>query len=331
MEDKFKALMITNENGEYKSNFELVNLRDLPDHPVLIDVAYSTVNYKDGLAITGKGGKVVRNFPMIGGVDLSGTVVESKSDKFSEGDRVLVNGWGLSETQWGGFSQKQRINPDYLTKVPESFSLQEVMAIGTAGYTAMLCILALEDMNITPDRGDIIVTGASGGVGSISIAILAKLGYDVVACTGRLKEEGYLRSLGAKEVIDRNSLNKDAKPLERSRWAGAVDSVGSKILSTILSETMEGGVVTACGNAAGIDLPTNVLPFILRGVSLLGINSNTCPSERRDQAWERLEVDLNRKTLLDMTSVETFDRLPDIANDIVNGKIRGRVVIDVNS
>ncbi|MEE2704562.1 MAG: MDR family oxidoreductase [Pseudomonadota bacterium] len=331
MADKFKALMITNEKGNYKSNFELVSLKDLPDYPVLIDVAYSTVNYKDGLAITGKGGKVVRNFPMIGGVDLSGTVVESNSDKFSQGDRVLVNGWGLSETHWGGFSQKQRINPDYLTKVPESFSLQEVMAIGTAGYTAMLCILALEDMNITPEKGKIIVTGASGGVGSISIAVLAKLGYDVVACTGRLEEEDYLRSLGAKEVIDRNNLNREAKPLERSRWAGAVDSVGSKILSTILSETMEGGVVTACGNAAGIDLPTNVLPFILRGVSLLGINSNTCPSERRNQAWKRLEVDLNRKTLLDMTSVETFDRLPAIANDIVNGKIRGRVVIDVNS
>ena len=331
MSEKFKALMITNENGDYKSKFELIGLEDLPDHPVLIDVAYSTVNYKDGLALTGKGGKVVRNFPMVGGVDLSGTVIESRSDKFSEGDRVLVNGWGLSETQWGGFSQKQRINPDYLTKVPESFSLEEVMAIGTAGYTAMLCILALEDMHITPKKGKIIVTGASGGVGSISVAILAKLGYEVSACTGRLEEEDYLKALGAKEVIDRNSFNRDARPLERGRWAGAVDSVGSKILSTIISETMEGGVVTACGNAAGIDLPTNVLPFILRGVSLLGINSNTCPSERRTQAWERLELDLNRKTLLGMTSVESFDRLPEIAKNIVNGKIRGRVVIDVNS
>jgi putative YhdH/YhfP family quinone oxidoreductase len=331
MLDKFRALVITNENGKYASNFQSLSLQDLPDEPVLVDVAYSTVNYKDGLALTGTGGKVVRAFPMVGGVDLSGTVIESKSKQFVKGDRVLVNGWGLSETQWGGYSQKQRVNPDYLTKVPDSFSLQEVMAIGTAGYTAMLCVMGLEDMGVVPDSGDILVTGASGGVGSTALAILSKLGYKVIASTGRTEEQVYLKNLGASEVIGRDSLNRDAKPLEKGRWAGSIDSVGSKILATIIAETKEGGVVTACGNAAGIDLPTNVLPFILRGVSLLGINSNTCPSSRRAEAWKRLEVDLDRDSLASMTKVESFDSLPEIAKEIVNGKVRGRVVIDVNS
>lgn len=329
MSDTFKALVIDNADDTYTSTIKDLTLADLPDEPVLVDVAYSTINYKDGLAVTGKG-KIVRKFPMVGGIDLAGTVVESADDAYKAGDKVLVNGWGLSEAHWGGYSQKQRIKSEYLTRVPDGFSLQDTMAIGTAGYTAMLCVLALEDADVKPDQGDIVVTGAAGGVGSVAVALLAKLGYRVVASSGRAAEADYLKSLGASEVIARDVLDRDARPLEKGRWAGGVDSVGSKTLATLLAETIDEGAVAACGLAGGTDLPTTVMPFILRGVKLLGVNSVTCPSARRDQAWARLAQDLDMDKLKEMTTVEPMGRLPELGEDILKGQVRGRIVIDVN-
>lgn len=330
MSDTFKALVIDNVDDTYSAFFKDLSVSDLPDESVLVDVSYSTLNYKDGLAVTGKG-KIVRKFPMVCGIDLAGTVVDSNDDRYSASDKVLVNGWGLSETHWGGYAQKQRVNADFITKVPEPFSLQDTMAIGTAGYTSMLCVLALEDAGVTPDQGDIVVTGAAGGVGSVAIALLAKLGYRVVASTGRAAEADYLTNLGAAEVIGRGVLDRDARPMEKGRWAGGVDSVGSKTLATMLAETKEEGAVAACGLAAGTDLPTTVMPFILRGVKLLGVNSVTCPSARRDQAWTRLAQDLDIEKLKAMTTVEPMSNVPTLAEDILKGQVRGRIVIDVNA
>jgi acrylyl-CoA reductase (NADPH) len=330
MSDTFKALVVDNVDGTYSAFFKDLSVSDLPDESVLVDVSYSTLNYKDGLAVTGKG-KIVRKFPMVCGIDLAGTVVDSNDDCYSAGDKVLVNGWGLSETHWGGYAQKQRVNADFITKVPEPFSLQDTMAIGTAGYTSMLCVLALEDAGITPDQGDIVVTGAAGGVGSVAIALLAKLGYRVVASSGRASESDYLMGLGAAEVIGRDVLDRDARPMEKGRWAGGVDSVGSKTLATMLAETKEEGAVAACGLAGGTDLPTTVMPFILRGVKLLGVNSVTCLSARRDQAWARLAQDLDMEKLNAMTTVEPMSNVPTLAEDILKGQVRGRIVIDVNA
>lgn len=329
MSDTFKALVVDNADDTYSAAIKDLGLSDLPDEPVLVDVAYSTLNYKDGLAVTGKG-KIVRKFPMVCGIDLAGTVAESKDSAFSPGDKVLVNGWGLSETHWGGYAQKQRVKSEFLTRVPDGFSLQDTMAIGTAGYTAMLCVLALEDAGVAPDQGDIAVTGAAGGVGSVAVALLAKLGYRVVASSGRAAEADYLKSLGASEVIARDVLDRDARPLEKGKWAGGVDSVGSKTLATLLAETKDEGAVAACGLAGGTDLPTTVMPFILRGVKLLGVNSVTCPAARRDQAWARLAEDLDMDKLKAMTTVEPMSRVPDLAGDILKGQVRGRVVVDVN-
>ncbi len=329
MSDSFKALVVDNADDSYKAFIKDLTTADLPDEPVLVDVSYSTLNYKDGLAVTGKG-KIVRNFPMVCGIDLAGTVIESSDTAYAAGDKVLVNGWGLSETHWGGYAQKQRVKSEFITRVPDAFSLQDTMAIGTAGYTAILCVLALEDAGVQPDQGDVVVTGAAGGVGSVAITLLAKLGYRVVASTGRAAEASYLESLGAAEVIERDVLDRDARPLEKGKWAGGVDSVGSKTLATLLAETKEEGAVAACGLASGVDLPTSVMPFILRGVKLLGVNSVTCPEARRNQAWERLAQDLDVDKLKAMTSVEPLSRVPELAEDILKGQVRGRVVIDVN-
>ena len=329
MSDTFQALVVDNADDAYTASIKDLTVSDLPDEPVLIDVAYSTLNYKDGLAVTGKG-KIVRNFPMVCGIDLAGTVAESSDSAFKAGDKVLVNGWGLSETHWGGYAQRQRVKPEFITRVPEAFSLQDTMAIGTAGYTAMLCVLALEDAGVQPDQGDVVVTGAAGGVGSVAVALLAKLGYRVVASSGRTSETDYLTSLGAADVIGREVLDRDARPLEKGKWAGGVDSVGSKTLATLLAETKEEGAVAACGLAGGTDLPTSVMPFILRGVKLLGVNSVTCPAARRDQAWSRLAQDLDLDKLKAMTTVEPLPRVPDLAEGILKGQVRGRVVIDVN-
>lgn len=330
MSDTFKALVVDNSNDTYTASINDLTVADLPDEPILIDVSYSTLNYKDGLAVTGKG-RIVRKFPMVCGIDLAGTVVESSDGDYKAGDKVLVNGWGLSETCWGGYTQKQRVKAEFVTRVPDTFSLQNTMAIGTAGYTAMLCVLALEDAGVKPDQGDIVVTGAAGGVGSVAIALLAQLGYRVVASSGRAAEADYLQSLGAAEVIGRDVLDRDARPLEKGRWAGGVDSVGSKTLATLLAETKDEGAVAACGLAGGTDLPTTVMPFILRGVRLLGVNSVTCPSARRDQAWQRLAQDLDMEKLKAMTTVEPLTRVPELAEDVLKGQVRGRVVIDVNA
>lgn len=330
MTGTFKALVVDNADGTYTSAIKDLSISDLPDEPVLIDVAYSTLNYKDGLAVTGKG-KIARSFPMVCGIDLAGTVAESADAAFKPGDKVLVNGWGLSEAHWGGYSQKQRVKSEFITRVPEKFSLQDTMAIGTAGYTAMLCVLALEDAGIVPDQGQIVVTGAAGGVGSVAVALLAKLGYDVVASTGRESEADYLKGLGAKEIIARADLDRDARPLEKGKWAGGVDSVGSKTLATLLAECKDDGAVAACGLAGGTDLPTTVMPFILRGVKLYGVDSVYCPQPRRSEAWQRLAGDLPLDKLDAMTTLRPLGDVPAITADILKGQVRGRTVIDVNA
>jgi acrylyl-CoA reductase (NADPH) len=325
----FRAFVVEEINGKYTPGFKTLSLDDLPKEAVLVDVAYSTLNYKDGLAVTGKG-KIARKFPMVCGIDLAGVVAESSDPAYKPGDKVLVNGWGLSETFWGGYSPRQRINPQFITRLPKAFDAKQAMAIGTAGYTAMLCVLALEDAGVKPGSGDILVTGAVGGVGSVAVALLAKLGYRVVASTGRPAAAEYLKLLGAAEIIARADLDKPAKPLEKARWAGVVDSVGGKTLGAAIAQTHEEGAVTACGLAGGTDLPTTVMPFILRGVKLLGINSVTCPAARRDQAWARLATDLDLKKLDAMTTVEPLSRIQTLAEQILKGETRGRVVIDVN-
>jgi acrylyl-CoA reductase (NADPH) len=325
----FRAFIVDEVEGKYTPGFKDLTVDDLPKDGVLIDVAYSTLNYKDGLAVTGKG-KIARKFPMVCGIDLAGTVAHSADPAFKPGDKVLVNGWGLSETAWGGYSPKQRVNPQFITRQPAAFDAKQAMAIGTAGYTAMLCVLALEDAGVKPGSGDILVTGAVGGVGSVAVALLAKLGYRVVASTGRPAATEYLKLLGAADIIARADLDKPARPLEKARWAGVVDSVGGKTLGMAIAQTHEEGAVAACGLAGGTDLPTTVMPFILRGVKLLGINSVTCPAARRDQAWARLATDLDLAKLAAMTTVEPLSKIQTLGEQILRGETRGRVVIDVN-
>jgi acrylyl-CoA reductase (NADPH) len=306
-----------------------VDEAELPEGDVTVEVAYSTVNYKDGLAITGRG-PVVRRYPMVPGIDLAGTVVESRHADFAPGDAVVLNGWGVGEGHWGGLAGKAKLRGDWLVPLPPAFSPAQAMAIGTAGYTAMLCVLALEDHGVSPDRGDVIVTGASGGVGSIAVAVLAKLGYRVVASTGRADEAGYLKQLGATEVIDRKELAGPGRPLGKERWAGAVDCVGSHTLANVLAATRYGGVVTACGLAQGMDLPTSVAPFILRAVTLVGIDSVMAPKALRLRAWSRLAADLAIDKLEAMTAEVGLGGVPQVAQDILAGRVRGRVVVDVS-
>ena len=329
MTDTFRAFVADEKDGKYTADFRDMTLADLPAQGVLVDVAYSTVNYKDGLAVTGKG-KIVRKYPLVCGIDLAGTVAESSDANFKAGDAVLVNGWGLSESESGGYTQKQRVNPNFLTRIPTAFSAKQAMAIGTAGYTAMLSVIALEQAGIKPASGDILVTGAAGGVGSVAIAILAKLGYRVIASTGRPATHEYLKSLGAADFIARADLEKAGRPLEKARWAGAVDSVGSQTLATVLAQTKDEGAVAACGLAGGTDLPTSVMPFILRGVKLLGINSVTASAARREQAWARLATDLDISKLDAMTTVEPLSKIKTLGEMILRGETRGRIVIDVN-
>jgi acrylyl-CoA reductase (NADPH) len=286
------------------------------------------LNYKDGLAITGAS-PVVRSFPMIPGIDFSGIVLSSEDNKFSEGDRVVLNGYGLSESHFGGYSEKARVKSEHLLKLPENISNKQAMAIGTAGYTAMLCVLGIEDHGINPDDGVILVSGASGGVGSVAISLLSGLGYNVEASTGRLEETSYLNNLGAKSVIDRKELSEPSRPLGKERWAGAIDSVGSTTLANILSQVSYGGAVSACGLAQGMDLPSTVMPFILRGVSLLGIDSVMAPMSLRKRAWERLSKDINFEKLEDMVVEVGLDQVQELAKDILQGQVRGRVVVNI--
>jgi acrylyl-CoA reductase (NADPH) len=328
MADRFKAVLIRKNGDAQHAELTELGRNDLMDGDVTVAVSHSTVNYKDGLVVTGRA-PVARRFPMIPGIDLAGVVEESTSTAFKPGDKVLLNGWGLSETHYGGYAELARVKSDWLIPLPEQFLAAEAMAIGTAGYTAMLSVLALEDAAISPDKGSVLVTGASGGVGSIAVALLAKLGYRVIASTGRTEEETYLKHLGAAEIIPRSELSGEPKPLAKERWAGAVDSVGSKTLGNVIASTKYGGAVAACGLAQGMDLPTSVAPFILRGVSLLGIESVYMPKPRRFQAWSRLATDLNREKLGAMTRTIGLADVFQAAEDILAGRIRGRLVVDL--
>ena len=324
----FKAIVI--DKAEAGQTVGLVDFaeKDLMDGDVTVAVEWSTVNYKDGLALTGKA-PVVRRFPMIAGIDFAGTVESSAHPAWKIGDQVILNGWGLGETHLGGYAEKARVKGDWLVRLPQAMSAREAMAIGTAGYTAMLAVMALERVGLAPARGQVIVTGAAGGVGSVAVAILAKLGYSVIASTGRPEEAAYLKGLGAAEVIERKELTGPVRPLGKERWAGGIDSVGSSTLANVLSMTRYGGAVAACGLAGGMDLPTSVAPFILRGISLLGIDSVMCPIALRQEAWRRLATALDRAKIAAMTTEIGLADVVDAGKRIVAGQVRGRLVVKI--
>jgi acrylyl-CoA reductase (NADPH) len=324
----FKAIRI--DKAEKGQTVALVDFdeKDLMDGDVTVKVEWSTINYKDGLALTGKA-PVVRRFPMIPGIDLAGTVEASSSPAWKPGDQVILDGFGLGETHLGAYAEKARVKGEWLVPLPAGMSGRDAMAIGTAGYTAMLCVMALEHHGLTADRGPVVVTGAAGGVGSVATAVLAKLGYRVIASTGRLQEVAYLRDLGAAEVIERSELTGQPRALGKERWAAGIDTVGSTTLANVLSMTTYGGAVAACGLAGGMDLPTSVAPFILRGVSLLGIDSVMCPLKRRREAWNRLASDLDRGKLAAMTSEVGLGQAPDFGSAILEGRVRGRIVVKI--
>ena len=325
----FKGILIEKDESGYRAAIKEIDEPRLPEGNVTVRVSHSTLNYKDGLAITGKG-PVVRKFPMVPGIDLAGTVEESSHPEYKAGDRVLLNGWGVGETHWGGLAQKARLNGDWLIPLPATFSPQQAMAIGTAGYTAMLCVLALERHGVKPTDGEILVTGAAGGVGSVALALLSKLGYSAVAVTGRPQDSDYLKSLGAVDVIERSQFSSPGKPLGKERWAGAVDVVGSHVLANVCATTRYRGVVTACGLAAGMDFPASVAPFILRGVTLVGIDSVMCPRVDRLEAWKRLGSDLDVAKLEGISRVVGLSEVIPLASSLLRGEIRGRVTVDVN-
>lgn len=326
---KFKALVLTKGEKAPVAAWSELGEADLMDGDVTVHVSHSTINYKDGLAITGKA-PVVRRWPMIPGIDFVGKVTQSGHAGFKPGDEVILNGWGVGETHLGGYAQLARVKGDWLIKKPAALTPAQTMAIGTAGYTAMLAVLALEKHDVTPASGPVLVTGAAGGVGSVAVSLLSKLGYQVIASTGRPEEESYLKSLGAGEVINRSELSGAARPLAKERWAGAIDSVGSTTLANAISAAKYGGCVAACGLAQGMDLPGSVAPFILRGVTLAGIDSVMAPLQKRSEAWARLAADLDRTKLDALTVTRPLEDVLDLAPDILAGKIRGRVVLDVN-
>jgi len=330
----YRAIQITKDADGYQARLTELADDQLPDPgagDVTVDVAYSTLNFKDGLAITGQS-PVVRKFPLTPGIDLAGTVRDSSHPDFQVGDAVVLNGWGVGESHSGGLAQRARLKGDWLVPLPAAFSPQQAMAIGTAGYTAMLCVLALERHGITPASGEVVVTGAAGGVGSVAVALLAKLGYTVAAVTGRPQEADYLKALGASTIIDRAELSAPGKPLAKERWAGAVDTVGSHVLANVCAAMKYRGVVAACGLAGGMDLPASVAPFILRGVTLAGIDSVMCPKAERLQAWQRLATDLAPEQLARIGSrvIPLADALS-VAPQVLAGQVRGRVVVDVNA
>jgi acrylyl-CoA reductase (NADPH) len=324
----FKAIVIEKIDGGQKVGLTDFDDANLMEGDVTVGVEWSTVNYKDGLAVTGKA-PVVRRFPMIAGIDLAGTVETSSHPQWRPGDKVILNGWGLGETHLGGYAEKARVKGDWLVRLPTRMRAREAMAIGTAGYTAMLAVMALERHGLTPQHGPIVVTGAAGGLGSVAVALLAKLGFTVIASTGRPAEADYLKSLGASEVLDRKELAGPAKPLGRERWAGGIDSVGSTTLANVLSMTRYGGAVAACGLAGGMDLPATVAPFILRGVSLIGVDSVMCPLEKRREAWTRLASDLDTGKLASMTSEIDLAGVIEAGRRIVEGGVRGRIVVKI--
>ncbi|AZG72269.1 MDR family oxidoreductase [Shewanella livingstonensis] len=325
----FNGMLIEKDDQGYRTTVKSIDESVLPEGDVTVKVLYSTLNYKDALAITGKA-PVVRTFPMVPGIDLVGIVEHSDSDKFVVGDAVLLNGFGVGESHCGGLATKARLKSEWLIPLPRAFSPQQAMAIGTAGYTAMLCVMALEKNGVTPDKGEILVTGANGGVGSFAIAILAKLGYHVVASTGRVDQSEYLKKLGAKDIIDRATLSEAGRPLAKERWAGAVDSVGSHTLANVCASTKYGGTVAACGLAQGMDFPASVAPFILRCVTLAGVDSVMRSLADRTEAWKRLGEVLDPAVFDDIVHEVSLTEAVDVASDLLAGKVRGRVVVDVN-
>ncbi|HBK46488.1 MAG TPA: oxidoreductase [Xanthomonadaceae bacterium] len=324
----FKAIVIEKNGDEQTVSLKDVSDTDLMDGDVTVRVTHSTLNYKDGLALTGKA-PVVRRFPMIPGIDLAGVVEASSNADFRPGDHVVLTGWGIGETHFGAFSQKSRVKGGWLVPLPAGMTSAEAMAIGTAGFTAMLSVLALEKFGLKPDNGPVVVTGAAGGVGSVAIALLAKAGWHVIASTGRADEADYLKGLGAAEIIDRSELSGSGRPLGKERWIAGVDAVGSHTLANVLSMTKYGGAVTACGLAQGMDLPASVAPFILRGVALFGIDSVMCPKSRRLEAWTRLAADIDRATLAEITTTIPLSKVIDAGADILAGKVRGRLVVEI--
>jgi acrylyl-CoA reductase (NADPH) len=329
--DPFRALVLEDEGGKVHAAIKQLPISSLPEGDVLISVAYSSLNYKDALAVTNRG-KIVRRFPMVPGIDFSGTVVESKSPQFKPGDEVVLTGWGVGEEHWGGLAQLARVKSDWLLPLPDRLTLKHAMAIGTAGLTAMFCIMALEEHGVLPDESNVLVTGATGGVGSMAVTLLARLGYRVVASTGKEDAHEFLKSLGAQEIIHRRELaGHSDKPLESSRWAGAIDSVGGETLSAILRQMNRDGCVAAVGLAGGAELHTTVYPFILRGVSLVGISSVYTPVERRRAAWTRLARELPMEILDSMTQTARLDDVPALSEQMISEKTRGRVVVDVNA
>jgi len=326
----FKALLVEKDEHGCQANIRELAESSLPEGDVTVDIEYSTLNYKDALAITGKG-SIVRAFPMVPGIDFSGLVQSSNHRDFKPGDRVVLNGWGVGEQHWGGLGQKAKVRGDWLVHLPASITSRQAMMIGTAGYTAMLSVMALERYGITPGNGDVLVTGANGGVGSIAIMLLKKLGYRVIAATGRLNETSHLEKLGAAEIIDRALLSQPGKPLQRERWAAAIDSVGSHTLANVCAATKADGAVAACGMAQGLDFPASVASFILRGVALLGINSVTRPKSQRIEAWGRLSTLLTESELEIMASTIGLNEVVATAGKLLDGQVRGRVVVDLNA
>ena len=329
----FNALVVRKDedSGKTSAAVEQLSLDDLPEAEVTVAVDYSTVNYKDGLCI-GPGGGLVRKYPHVPGIDFAGTVEASDDDRYKPGDKVVLTGWRVGEAHWGGYSQKARVRADWLVPLPEGLTTRQAMAVGTAGFTAMLAVMALEDHGLTPDRGEVLVTGAAGGVGSVATAILANLGYDVAGVTGRPEQEDYLKGLGAKRIVAREEINETVKrPLESESWAGCVDAVGGAMLARVLGQMKYGGSVAAVGLAGGANLPATVIPFLLRGVNLLGIDSVMQPYENRVRAWQRIARDLPMDKLEAMVHPAGLADLPDLGRSILKGAVRGRVVVDVNA
>ncbi len=326
----FRALVINKDEAGYRTELKEVDESALPPGEVTVAVAYSTLNYKDGLAITGKG-PVVRSFPMVPGVDFAGTVLDSADPRYAPGDQVLLNGWGVGEGHWGGLAEKARVKADWLLPLPPGLSARDAMGLGTAGYTAMLCVQALEKHGVTPDKGEVVVTGAAGGVGSVAVFLLAKRGFSVVAVTGRTADEAYLKSLGAAQILDRETLNKPGRPLAKERWAGAVDAVGSHVLANVCAAMKYRGVVAACGLAQGMDFPASVAPFILRGVTLVGVDSVQCPIPERREAWAALAREWQPESLQQVTQLIGLAEAIPKARELLEGKVRGRLVVDVRA
>ncbi|MFY0597721.1 MAG: oxidoreductase [Cognatishimia sp.] len=325
----FKAIVIDKPDDVQTVTLTDIGQEQLPEGDILVDVAYSTLNYKDALALTGSA-PIIRKFPLTPGIDFSGVVSESAHPDFKTGDRVVLTGWGVGEKHSGGLAEKARVNGDWLVKLPDGLSLRQAMVIGTAGYTAMLCVLALEAHGITPDSGEVVVTGAAGGVGSVATALLADQGYQVAGVTGRPEEDVYLEALGASSIVPREELEGKVRPLAKERWAAGIDVVGSTMLANLLSAIKYRGVVAACGLAGGMDLPTSVAPFILRGVTLAGVDSVMCPINERVAAWERLAQDLDMSKLSNMETEVAFDQVIETAPKFLQGQVRGRLVVPIN-